>query len=137
MDVARGLGNDYSAFVVFDITEFPYKVVAKYRNNEIKPMLYPSVIKDVAKGYNGAWVLVEVNDIGEQVANILHYDLEYDNMLMAAMRGRAGQIVGHGFSGKKSQMGVRTTAQVKKLGCSNLKTLIEDNKLITLDYEII
>jgi hypothetical protein len=137
VDVARGLGNDYSAFVVFDITEFPYKVVAKYRNNEIKPMLYPSVIKDVAKGYNGAWVLVEVNDIGEQVANILHYDLEYDNMLMAAMRGRAGQIVGHGFSGKKSQMGVRTTAQVKKLGCSNLKTLIEDNKLITLDYEII
>ena len=137
VDVARGLGNDFSAFVVFDITEFPYKVVAKYRNNEIKPMLFPNVIQDTLKGYNNAWVLIEVNDIGEQVANILHYDLEYENMLMAAMRGRAGQVVGHGFSGKKSQMGVRTTAQVKKLGCSNLKTLLEDDKLLTLDYDII
>ena len=137
VDVARGMGNDYSAFVLFDITEFPYKVVAKYRNNEIKPMLFPNVILETLKGYNNAWVLVEVNDIGEQVANILHYDLEYENMLMAAMRGRAGQVVGHGFSGKKSQMGVRTTAQVKKLGCSNLKTLLEDDKLLTLDYDII
>ena len=137
VDVARGLGNDYSAFVVFDITEFPYKIVAKYRNNEIKPMLFPNVIQDTLKGYNNAWVLIEVNDIGEQVASILHYDLEYENMLMAAMRGRAGQVVGHGFSGKKSQMGVRTTAQVKRLGCSNLKTLLEDDKLLTLDYDII
>jgi len=137
VDVARGLGNDYSAFIVFDITEFPYKCVAKYRNNEIKPMLFPNIIEETAKGFNNAWVLVEVNDIGEQVANILHYDLEYDNMLMASMRGRNGQVVGHGFSGKKLQMGVRTTAQVKKLGCSNLKTLIEDFKLLTLDYEII
>ena len=137
VDVARGMGNDYSAFIVVDITEFPYKIVAKYKNNEIKPMMFPSIIQQAAKGYNNAWVLVEVNDIGEQVANILHYDLEYENMLMAAMRGRAGQVVGHGFSGKKSQMGVRTTAQVKKLGCSNLKTLVEDHKLLTLDYEII
>ena len=137
VDVARGMGNDYSAFVVFDITEFPYKVVAKYRNNEIKPMLFPNVILETAKGYNNAWLLVEVNDIGEQVASILHYDLEYENMLMAAMRGRAGQVVGHGFSGKKSQLGVRTTAAVKKLGCSNLKTLMEDDKLLTLDYDII
>ena len=84
VDVARGLGNDYSAFIVFDITEFPYKVVAKYRNNEIKPMMFPSIINDVGKGYNNAWILVEVNDIGDQVANILHYDLEYDNILMAS-----------------------------------------------------
>ena len=100
VDVARGLGNDYSAFIVFDITEFPYKVVAKYRNNEIKPMMFPSIINDVGKGYNNAWILVEVNDIGDQVANILHYDLEYDNILMASQRGRAGQVVGSGFSGK-------------------------------------
>jgi hypothetical protein len=137
VDVARGLGNDYSAFVVFDITNFPYKIVAKYRNNEIKPMLFPSIIHEVAKGYNGAWLLIEVNDIGDQVANILHFDLEYDNVLMCAMRGRAGQIVGTGFSGKKSQLGVRMTQAVKKLGCSNLKTLLEDDKLLTVDYEII
>jgi hypothetical protein len=137
VDVARGMGNDYSAFIVFDITNFPYKVVAKYRNNEIKPMLFPSIIHEVAKGYNDVWLLVEVNDIGDQVANILHFDLEYDNVLMCAMRGRAGQIVGSGFSGKKSQLGVRMTAAVKKLGCSNLKTLLEDDKLLTVDYDII
>ena len=137
VDVARGLGNDYSAFIVFDITEFPYKVVAKYRNNEIKPMLFPNIIEEVGKAYNDAYLLIEVNDIGDQVASILHYDLEYENLLMASMRGRAGQIVGTGFSGKKSQLGVRMTAAVKKLGCSNLKTFLEDNKLLTVDYEII
>jgi len=137
VDVARGLGNDYSAFIVFDITQFPYRVVAKYKNNEIKPMLFPSVIFDVAKAYNGAWLLIEVNDIGDQVASILHFDLEYDNVLMCSMRGRAGQIVGTGFSGKKSQLGVRMTQAVKKLGCSNLKTLLEDDKILTVDYDII
>ena len=137
VDVARGMGNDYSAFIVFDITNFPYNIVAKYRNNEVKPMLFPSVIHDVAKGYNGAFILVEVNDIGDQVASIIHYDLEYDNLLMASMRGRAGQVVGTGFSGKKTQLGVRTTAAVKKLGCSNLKTLLEDDKILVKDYEII
>tara|TARA_B100001287_G_scaffold168776_1_gene141975 strand:+ start:2856 stop:4499 length:1644 start_codon:yes stop_codon:yes gene_type:complete len=137
VDVARGLGNDYSAFIVFDITEFPYKVVAKYRNNEIKPMLFPSVIDEVARAYNNSFVLVEVNDIGDQVASILHFDLENENLLMCSMRGRAGQIVGSGFSGKKSQLGVRTTAAVKKLGCSNLKTLLEDDKILVSDYEII
>ena len=137
VDVARGIGNDYSAFIVFDITNFPYKVVAKYKNNEIKPMLFPSIINEVARGYNDAWLLIEVNDIGDQVANILHFDLEYDNLLMCSMRGRAGQIVGSGFSGKKSQLGVRMTAAVKKLGCSNLKTLMEDDKLLTTDYDII
>jgi hypothetical protein len=137
VDVARGIGNDYSTFIVFDITNFPYRQVAKYKNNEIKPMLFPSIIDQIAKVYNHAWVLIEVNDIGDQVANILHFDLEYDNVLMCSMRGRAGQLVGSGFSGKKSQLGVRMTSAVKKLGCSNLKTLIEDDKLVINDYDII
>ena len=137
VDVARGVGNDYSAFIVFDITNFPYKTVAKYKNNEIKPMMFPAVIYEVAKAYDDAWLLVEVNDIGDQVANILHYDLEYDNVLMCAMRGRNGQLVGSGFSGKKSQLGVRMTSAVKKLGCSNLRTLVEDDKLLINDYDMI
>ncbi len=137
VDVARGIGGDYSAFIVYDITEFPYSVVAKYRNNEIKPMLFPNIINDVAKAYNHAFILIEINDIGDQVANILHFDLEYDNLLMCSMRGRSGQVVGAGFSGKKSQLGVRMTAAVKKLGCSNLKTLLEDDKLLVCDYDII
>ena len=137
VDVSRGLNNDYSAFVVFDISAFPYKIVAKYRNNEIKPMLFPNIIIDVAKAYNKSFVLAEVNDIGEQVTSILHFDLEYDNILMCAMRGRAGQLVGQGFSGKKTQLGVKMSKTVKRVGCSNLKTIIEDDKLIFNDYEII
>jgi hypothetical protein len=123
--------------MIFDITSFPYNIVAKYRNNEIKPMLFPSVIEPVAKAYNNSWILVEINDIGDQIANILHYDLEYENILMCSQRGRSGQIVGTGFSGKKSYLGIRMTAAVKKLGCSNLRTLIEDDKLMTCDYDII
>ena len=137
VDVARGVGSDYSAFIVFDITNFPYRTVAKYKNNEIKPMMFPAIIHELAKAYNDAWLLIEVNDIGDQVANILHYDLEYDNVMMCAMRGRAGQVVGSGFSGKKSQLGVRMTSSVKKLGCSNLRTLVEDDKLLINDYDII
>ena len=137
VDTARGIDGDYSAFIVFDITDFPYRVVAKYKSNEIKPMLFPSIIHDIAKAYNWAYTLIEVNDIGDQVASILFFDLEYENVLMCSMRGRAGQIVGSGFSGKKSQLGVRMTSAVKKLGCSNLKTLLEDDKLATCDYDII
>ena len=136
-DVARGTNNDYSAFICFDVSTVPYKIVAKYRNNEIKPLLFPNIIHDVAKAYNQAYVLVEVNDIGEQVATALQFDLEYENLIMASMRGRAGQIVGGGFSGGKAQLGVRTTKAVKKLGCSNLKQIIETDKLIITDYDLI
>lgn len=137
VDVARGVGNDYSAFVIFDITSFPHKIVAKYRNNEIKPMLFPSIIYEVSKAYNNAFVLCEVNDVGDQVASILNYDLEYQNVLMCSMRGRAGQIVGQGFSGKKTQLGLKMSKTVKKIGCLNLKTMIEEDKLLFNDYEII
>ena len=137
VDVARGISKDYSAFIVADITEFPYKIVATYRDNEVKPMLFPSIIEEVGKAYNNAYVLCEVNDIGDQVASILFYDLEYENLLMVAMRGRAGQIVGSGFSGVKTQLGVKMSQVTKKLGCSNLKTLVEEDKLTFMDYNII
>ena len=136
-DVSRGTKNDYSAFVVFDVTQMPYRVVAKYRDNEIKPLLFPAKIYEVARAYHQAFVLIEVNDIGEQVANTMQFDLEYDNLIMASMRGRSGQVLGGGFSGGRAQLGVRTTKAVKKIGCSNLKQLIEDDKLIVEDLEII
>jgi len=136
-DVARGTQNDYSAFIVVDVSQMPYRVVAKYRDNEVEPLLFPAKIYDVARAYNQAFVLIEVNDIGEQVANTLQFDLEYDNLIMASMRGRSGQVLGGGFSGGKAQLGVRTTKAVKKIGCSNLKQLIEDNKLIVEDLDII
>ena len=136
VDVARGIGGDYSAFLVFDITTVPYKIVAKYRNNEIKPVLFPSVIFQVCKEYNNPYVLVEVNDIGDSIAATLNYDLEYPNVLMCAMRGRAGQVVGQGFSGSKTQLGVKMSVTVKKIGCSNLKAIIEEDKLLFNDFQI-
>ena len=137
VDVARGVTKDYSAFTVIDTSTIPYKMVAKYRNNQIKPLLFPNIIHQVATAYNHAYVLCEVNDIGGQVADILQFDLEYDNLLMCAMRGRAGQVVGQGFSGNKTQMGVKMSTTVKKTGCANMKQLIEDDKLLISDYDVI
>ena len=132
VDVSRGVGLDYSAFIVVDISQMPYKLVAKYRSKEISPLLYPTIIYNVAKYYNEAYVLVEINDIGQQVADILHQDLEYENMLATSMKGRAGQQISGGFSGSSS-MGIRTTKQVKRIGCSNLKDLVEQDKFIVQD----
>ena len=136
VDVARGLTKDYSAFTVIDTTTIPYQLVAKYRNNTIKPLLFPNIIHQVATSYNQAYVMIEVNDIGGQVADIMQFDLEYENLLMCAMRGRAGQVVGQGFSGTKVQLGVKMSTTVKKTGCANMKQLIEDDKLIFKDYDI-
>ena len=136
-DVSRGTKNDYSAYVVFDVTKVPYRVVAKFKDNEVKPMMFPQKIYHVARAYNQAFVLIEVNDIGEQVANAMQFDMEYDNLVMASMRGRAGQVMGGGFSGGKAQLGVRTTKAVKKIGCSNLKQLLETDKIIVEDFDCI
>ena len=135
-DVARGVGLDYSAFSVFDVTRQPYRQVAKYRRNDISPMLYPNVIYTTAQKYNEAFVLVEVNDIGQQVADILYHDMEYENMMMVTMHGRNGQQIGGGFS-KNVSMGIRTTKQVKRIGCATLKDLIERDNLIIDDFDTI
>ena len=137
VDVSRGLAQDYSAFVVIDITHAPWRLVAKYRDKEVRPMVFPNIIFNVATNFNHAYVLTEVNDIGEAVSGSLFYDLEYENVLMCAMKGRAGQQVGQGFSGSKTQMGVKMSKLVKTQGCSNLKTLIEDDKLLVKDYNIV
>jgi hypothetical protein len=135
-DTARGTGNDYSAFVVFDITEMPYQVVATYRNNKVSTLLYPTYIHHFAKLYNNALILVETNDIGKQVVDILHQDLEYDNLVYTALDGQTGQIITGGFSGH-SRLGVKTTRVVKKLGCSNFKTMIESDRLIINDFDLL
>ena len=136
VDTARGQGLDYSTFTVFDSTEIPYKIAAKYRNNTVAPLLFPNIINNVGKKYNDAYVLVESNDIGAQVADVLHHDLEYENLLTTSWFGRHGQQISSGHR-KDISLGVRTTKQVKKLGCSNLKSLIEEDKLIIVDYDII
>ena len=137
VDVSRGGSNDYSAFVVLDITQMPYKLVAKFRDNEIKPLIFPDIIYRTAKSYNESQILVEINDIGGQIADALHHDMAYENIIMTQMRGRLGQIVGSGFGDGQTDLGVRTTKQVKRIGCSNLKQLIEGDKLLLADFDII
>jgi hypothetical protein len=135
-DTAQGKGLDYSAFNVFDVSGMPYKQVATFRDNTISPMLYPNVIFNVGNKYNQAHVLIEVNDIGSQVADTLHYDLEYENIMIITMRGRAGQQIGGGFA-KNIQLGIRTSKQIKRIGCATLKDIVEQDQLIIPDYETI
>ncbi len=137
VDVSRGMKLDYSAFILIDITAYPHKLIGKYRSNTIKPMLFPDIIVNVAKKYNKAWILAEVNDIGDQVASLIYYDMEYENLLMTAMRGRSGQVLGHGFSGGKTQLGLKMAKAPKRIGCSNLKQMVEADKLIFNDFTII
>jgi len=136
-DTSRGVGNDYSAFVIFDVTQVPYKVVATYRSNTIAPVLYPKAIYNAARAYNNAQVLIEINDIGQQVADILHNDLEYESIISAQWKGRAGQIVGGGFGGGDSQLGIRTTPAMKRVGCAMLKTIVENDRMIINDFDIL
>ena len=136
VDVARGKGLDYSCFSVIDITEMPYKQVAMFRDNMVGPIDFASVVYRIGQMYNTAAVLIEVNDIGEQVADVLLMDYGYDNILYTANNGRSGKMLTGGF-GKKVDNGIRTTKNVKATGCSMLKMLIEQNQLIIQDFDTI
>ena len=135
VDTARGIGGDYSACVVIDITEMPYRVVATYRNNKIAPLLYPEIISKLGKDYNSAYILCENNDIGGQVIEILHEEIEYEN-LFSTVTEKARQYVSPGF-GRSSRLGVNTSKQVKRQGCFNFKSLMEEHKLLCFDAETI
>lgn len=134
-DTSRGVEKDYSAFTIVDVTSMPYKQVGKYRDNTISPLLYPSVIYKVGKEYNDAYVLIEVNT-SEQVADILYSEYEYENIIFVN-RTTQGQIVSGGFGGGKSQLGVVTDKKVKRIGCSNFKSMVEEKKLLIRDADTI
>lgn len=136
VDTARGVGEDSSAFIVFNVNTFPYKICSTFKSNIISPLVYPNIIYETAKKYNDALILVETNDIGQQVADILYHDLQYEGVLVSAMSGRAGQSLSGGFA-TSTHRGIRTTKQVKRIGCSTLKTLVESDKLIIEDYDTI
>ena len=135
VDVARGVGGDFSAFTIVDVTEMPYKLVGKFKNNMIAPMLFPDVIFKAAKDYNNAFVLVETNDIGGQIADILHKDLEYENILRTFSENGRTYLTA-GFN-KTTTLGVRTTKSVKRQGCFAIKSLLEEKKLNIFDADII
>ena len=136
VDPSEGVDLDYSTINVVDVSETPYKQVAKYRNNKIPLLLFPTIIYSVAKKYNEAFVLVETNNIGQQVVDILHYDLEYENIYKTEHHHIKGQSISGGFK-RSVSFGVKMTKSVKKIGCANLKTLVENNKLIINDFDTI
>lgn len=136
VDVSEGLGLDYSTFSVVDVTEIPYKVVATYRDNEVKPIFLPTLVVSEAKKYNDAFILVEINSIGLQVADIIHYDLAYENLIKIQLKGKQGQQWTPGFT-KKIAFGIKTSVQTKQIGCTNLKSLIESDKIIIKDEMIV
>jgi len=135
VDVARGVGKNYSAFIIVNVSEIPYKVVATFKRNDIVPMAYPTVISKAARKYNEAQVLVEINDVGGQIVDILYHDLEYENIL--SVNNTNDQILTTGLSSEKFKRGIRTTRTTKRLGCSNMKTLVEGHKVVLNDFELI
>jgi len=137
-DVSRGQGSDYSAFTIIEGSQSPYKVVATFKNNTISPFNFPQILKVAGEKYNNAYVLVETNDLGAQVSHVLYNELGYENLLMTKILGRRGQVLSQGFGGAgKNELGLRTTAQTKKLGCAILKRLIEEDKILLNDERII
>jgi len=136
VDCAEGVGLDYSVCSIIDVTELPYKHVAKFRDNKLSPMIFPTYVYNLVNRYNRAWVLVETNSVGQQVVDILHYDLEYENIFRIEHHEIKGQHISSGFK-KGAAYGVKTSKTVKKIGCANLKTLIETDKLITNDFDAI
>lgn len=135
VDIAKGVGGDYSAFTIIDVTEVPYKVIGKYRDNTIAPLLFPSVIYRLAKEYNDAYVLCEINS-SDQVPHILYEEYEYENLLFI-QRDARGQKVSSGFGGPNMQYGVNTDKKTKRIGCFNFKSLLEEKKLLVFDADII
>jgi len=136
VDPSEGVEQDYSTINVLDVTESPYVQVAKYRSNKIPLLFLPTIIYSLAKKYNEAFVLIETNSIGKQVVDIMHYDLEYENIYKVEHHHIKGQSISGGFK-RAATFGVRTTKSVKKIGCANLKTLVENDKLIIHDFDTI
>ena len=135
VDPAEGRNMDASSFSVFDVSSVPYRQVAKYNSSSISPVLFPTVIYNTARLFNDAYVLVEINNT-PQIADTLHQDLEYENVVKIETGNKKAQAMGTGF-GRGIQMGIKMSPQVKRIGCSNLKTLIENDKLIINDFDTI
>ena len=134
-DTSRGKGLDYSAYLVIDTTVIPYRVVSTYKDNNISPLVYPSIIKRICEYYNQAYALIEINDNGQQVADSLFEDYDYENILSTVeIKGKIAVTWGYG---NKSYRGIRTTKSVKRLGCSIMKNIIESQKIIIQDFDLI
>jgi hypothetical protein len=136
-DVSRGKGLDYSALQIMDVTEMPYQQVLSFRDNTITPGDFAEIINRVGRQYNNCSMMVEVNDIGQQVAEALYFDYEYENLLFTESAGKQGKRITMSYKSSGTDRGIRTTKTVKAIGCSMLKLLVEQNQLLLHDFESI
>lgn len=134
VDVSRGLGQDYHSFTIINLSTNPHEVVCTFKNNTMDTFYYPYFIHQYAKKYNDAFVLVELNDAGGEVANTLYHELEYENLLTINIK--KGQKIGFG-STRHLRLGVKTTNATKTIGCNNAKVFIENGKINLNDQGII
>jgi hypothetical protein len=135
-DVSHGKGLDYSTITIHDVTELPYKQICTFRSNTILPEDFAETINTLGRYYNQAYCLIENNDIGAVVTRNLWFDFEYENILSSEGAGRLGKKLSLGI-GKKTDIGIRMTSSVKKLGCSILKLIVEQGQLALCDAETI
>lgn len=131
VDVSRGRHLDSSAFMVFDVTEYPHRIAASYNNSDVSPLMYAGICYQIAKKYNDAYILVEINDVGAQVAEEIYYTYEYGEMFWT----KTGDVLGK--KGADDYPGIRTTKKTKRVGCANLKDIIEKNQLVVDDWQAI
>jgi hypothetical protein len=135
VDSSGGVGGDYSTVSIIDATKMPYEVVCTFRNNYISSMVLPEIVSRMCIEYNNAWVLVETNNMGQETVNLLHNEYEYENIIQTAKAKGKKEL--DAFEGKNLQLGVFTDKRIKRIGCSTLKSLIENNQLIVNDVDII
>jgi len=136
VDTSRALGMDYHAFVVLDVTKMPYQIVARFKNNVMPVMLVPSMLSSVGHKYNDAYILIEMNDTGQQVSDIMHEEMEYENLITTTIKGKKGQRA-TGFGVGRVQYGVKMSNQIKKTGCLVLKEMVENDKILLIDFDVI
>lgn len=138
VDTSRGMGEDYHAATIIDCTEIPYKVVATFKNNTVNPKLLPNILARIGRQYNDAYMLVELNDLGEAVAADMNSDeICYPNLILISSEDKSGQKADGGFGGKHIRYGLKMSGPVKIQGCAQLKDLIVDKKLIFADFDIV
>lgn len=136
-DVGGGTGGDYSVCRIMDVSEYPYKTAALYRNNEISPMLFPHIIVSLCEHYGNCWVLPEINnDMGGQAITVLYYDLEYEFVIKTGSDKNKGTGTKVG-GGKTSRPGIKTNLRTRSVGCSNMKSMIENDFILVDDLETI
>lgn len=114
--------GDALGMQVLDITSFPLKQVATFfAKDGVSYLQSPEIVNILGNYYHAAILFIENNEIGQEVANMLHFDIEYENV----------------YFENSTLPGFRTTKKTKRIGCENLKLLVENYKLEINDFDTV